>query len=113
MSAICDWYDIQVEKGFMKNKVKVRDVPVAEVHKARKEKEYTGPKLPFPHVNCMTAKAFRHCMKGILISDLVTWVKAQGGEPRRILRVMRAGECRGKKWSVDENNGYLRIEYKG
>jgi len=95
----------------MKKRVKVSEAPVGE--DALKKKRQINLDLPFKHASGMTARAFALCRKGILISDLVSWVKAQGGEPRRILREMRTGNRYGKTWEVHEDNGYLRIVYKG
>jgi hypothetical protein len=94
--------------------VKVQDAPVAEVHKMKKKlKGYKGPPLPFYQPEAMTTKAFLICMKGVMVDDLVKWVKAQGGSSARVLRIMRSGSFNGKRWKVNEANGYIRVIYDG
>jgi hypothetical protein len=94
--------------------VKVRDVPVADEYVPKKVKNnYKGPRLPFRSTGAMTTQAFMICMKGVMIDDLVKWVKTQGGSSRRILRIMRSGCFNGKRWKVNEANGYLKIIYEG
>ena len=105
--------EIFIWRAEMGKKVKVEDAPVGEIHTPKKVKGYKGPVLPFRQMNAMTTRAFLLCMKGILIDDLVKWVKAQGGEPRRILRLMRSGTCHGKNWRVHEKDGFLKIMYEG
>ena len=69
---------------------------------------------PFSHKKSMTAQAWMMCAtKGMMIEDLVDWVKRQGGEPRRVLRIFRRGWYLDVKWLVDEENGFLKITYKG
>jgi len=105
--------EIYIWRAEMGKKVDVQDAPVGETHTPKKVKPYTGPPLPFRELGAMTTRAFLLCMKGVLIDDLVAWVKAQGGEPRRVLRIMRSGTFHGKTWKVHEKNGYLKIVYEG
>jgi len=93
--------------------VRFRDVPVSEVERKKKQKQYTGPKLPFRQTGAMTTQAFLMCMKGVMVDDLVKWVKLQGGSSQRVLRIMRGGVFNGKRWKVNEANGYLKIFYEG
>jgi len=74
---------------------------------------HRGIRLPFREAGCLGARAFIKCMDGILINDLVRWVSKQGGDPRRILRLMRSGNLYGQRWLVNEQNGYLKIDYSG
>jgi len=69
---------------------------------------------PFRQTQSMTAKAWMLCAtKGAMIEDLIKWVKQQGGDPRRILRIMRSGKRYDVRWLVDEQNGFLKITYQG
>jgi hypothetical protein len=97
-------------------KVRVKDVPATDSRDREKKKDifaYSGPRLPFYQMSAMTTKAFILCLQGILIDDLVKWVKAQGGEPRRVVRIMRSGRFNGKSWKVHEEKGFLKIDYAG
>lgn len=93
--------------------VKVKDVPVGEEHVQKKSKQYKGPALPFHQIGAMTTKAFLICMKGVMVDDLVKWVKVQGGSSTRVLRIMRSGCFNGKRWKVNEANGYIKVFYDG
>lgn len=77
-------------------------------------KDAEGLKCPFRQTQSMTAKAWMMCAtEGIMIEDLVKWVRRQGGDPGRILRIMRSGQRFDVRWLVDESNGFLRITYQG
>jgi hypothetical protein len=68
---------------------------------------------PFKQSHSMTAKAWMMCAtKGVMIKDLVRWVEKQGGEPHRVLRIMRSGHYLNVRWLVDEQNGFLKITYR-
>lgn len=69
---------------------------------------------PFRQSQSMTAKAWMMCAtSGILVQDLVKWVRQQGGDSRRILRIVRSGSRHDVRWKVDEHNGFLKITYLG
>lgn len=70
-----------------------------------------GVILPFRQVNSLSHKVFLMCMKGVMIEDMMKWVKRRGGDGRRMLVLMRSGTVHGKRWGVNEANGYLRIIY--
>ena len=69
---------------------------------------------PFRQDQSMTAKAWMMCAaKGVMIEELVRWVGRQGGDPGRILRIMRSGKRYDVRWLVDEQIGFLKITYQG
>ena len=69
---------------------------------------------PFRHASSVTARAWMLCAtKGMMIDDLVRWVRQQGADPRRILRIMRSGNRYDVRWLVDEQNGFLKLSYQG
>jgi hypothetical protein len=70
-----------------------------------------GVVLPFRQVSSMSHKVFLMCMKGVMIEDMTKWVKRRGGSPQRMLQLMRSGTVHGKRWGVNESNGYIRIIY--
>jgi hypothetical protein len=90
---------------------KIRQWRLGEMVKAKQVKQLV---CPFRQNQSMTSKAWMMCAtKGVMITDLVKWVKQQGGEPRRVLRIMRSGHYLDVRWQVDEQNGFLRITYQG
>jgi hypothetical protein len=74
------------------------------------QKKLTDIQCPFRETHSMTSRAWMLCATtGISIEDLIVWVKQQGGDSRRILKIMRRGELNGVRWTVDERNGFLKI----
>jgi hypothetical protein len=67
-------------------------------------------KCPFRQTRSMTVRAWMKCATtGISVENLVRWVNRQGGDPVRMLRIMRSGEMNHVQWVVDERNGFLKI----
>ena len=65
---------------------------------------------PFHQARSLTARAWMLCATdGISVEDLIEWVKRQGGDPVRVLRVMRSCSLNGVRWSLDDRNGFLKI----
>lgn len=74
--------------------------------------QYKGARLPFRSPNSIGCQAFAKCMDGIMIDELMQWVRRRGGDPHRVLRLMRSGNLYGRRWRVDEENGFLKIDYR-
>jgi hypothetical protein len=68
-------------------------------------------KLPFKQETSIIARAFQLAQKGSTIKDLTSFVKKEGGEPTRVLRILKGGSAYGKTWKVHENKGQLKIVY--
>jgi hypothetical protein len=79
----------------------------AEVKKKSKELV-----CPFRQTKSQIARVWMACAtKGMLIPEIVTMVKREGGNSHRVLRVLRSGELLGVRWRVDEANGFLKLTY--
>lgn len=67
-------------------------------------------KIPFQD-GSLTAEAFIRAQAGVSIEELADYVRKSGGDPRRILRILRSGERGSKRWAVKESGGKLKLEY--
>lgn len=56
-------------------------------------------------------RVFEKARKGAYIADIYDFVYSQGGEPARVLRVLRAGTFGGKRWEVKEEFGKIKVTY--
>ena len=67
-------------------------------------------KCPFRQTHSMTVRAWMKCATtGMAIEHLIRWVNRQGGDPVRLLRILRSGEMNHVQWQVEEGNGFLKI----
>ena len=80
--------------------------------KESSEKDSKFSKLPFKQASSIIARAFVLAMAGTTINGLTNFVKKEGGNPRRVLRIFRRGQKYGKSWKVNEEKGRFQIVYK-
>lgn len=108
-----------VESGKKSKKMKKSDKKAEKSSKKEKktaskpEKKSSGAfsKLPFKQESSIIARAFVQAQKGIEVKALTSFIKKEGGEPNRVLRILRGGKAYGKTWKVHEDKGRIRITY--
>lgn len=107
-----DEEDKKVKKVRDEEKVSKKSAKSDKPDKASK-KEEKKPKSnsPFGQATSVIAQAFELCRKGTSIKDLTAFVKKQGAEPNRVLRIMRSGSIYGKRWKTNEDKGRIKITY--
>jgi hypothetical protein len=65
---------------------------------------------PFPHKKSIAHLAFGMALRGMAVSRIKAFVSSRGGDPVRVIRILRLGEWNGVKWKLVEENNYLKVE---
>ena len=77
-----------------------------------RKREKSNLVCPFRQTKSQIARVWMMCAtRGMMIPEVVSLVKREGGDAHRVLRVLRSGELLGVRWRVDEENGFLKLTY--
>ena len=69
---------------------------------------------PYEQAGSIIAQLFAMAQKGTTISSIIAFCKKNKvSNPNRMLRKLRRGNVRGKRWTVNEDKDRIRIVYKG